>query len=154
MYFSFINILFQNVLFYVLTDDTKWAKETLVNPDEHIYYVGSSETDTLDGLSLSNTDQVGNSKHYLLDYKSRTNFTNLCAPSKNSPTQSVLQIFCSSISSTKFKPNLCAEICQTLFAILPICGPKKILILAVRAKSLKNMYVVEIDPWSLTTFFS
>jgi len=34
-----------------------------------------------------------------------------------------------SISPTKLKPNLCAEICQKLFTICPICVPKKLLIL-------------------------
>jgi hypothetical protein len=54
----FLNF-FQNVLFYVLTDDVEWAEENLINSEEHIYYVGSRETDTLDDLSLSYNDQIG-----------------------------------------------------------------------------------------------
>jgi len=30
-----------------------------------------------------------------------------------------------SISPTKFKPNLCAEIRHMLFAVLPICAPNE-----------------------------
>ena len=48
------------MLFYVLTDDVEWAEENLINLDEHIYYAGSKETNTIDGLSLSNRDQIGN----------------------------------------------------------------------------------------------
>jgi len=53
-------------------------------------------------------------------------FTNLCASIENLLVQIVCQKFRNLISPTKFKPNLCAEICQTLFAVLPICAPKKV----------------------------
>jgi len=71
----------------------------------------------------------------------KVNFTNLCAPSKNLPAQIVQGKFCHLISPTKFKPNLCAEICQMLFAVLPICAPKKLLIRLCGRKSLSNMLV-------------
>jgi len=61
----------------------------------------------------------------LLTLSSGLNFTNLCAPSKKSTVHSVQIKIRSSISPTKCKPNLCAEICQTLFAICQICAPKK-----------------------------
>jgi len=49
-----------------------------------------------------------------------------------------------SISPTKFYPNLCAGICQTLFAVRPICAPKKFLILCAQKKL--RSYIDELDP--------
>ncbi len=64
--FNEISFFFQYVLFYVLTDDVEWAEKTLINHEKGIYYVGSKETSTIDGLSLSNNDQIG--ELYLLSF--------------------------------------------------------------------------------------
>jgi len=40
------------------------------------------------------------------------NFTKLCSTSKKTPAHRVWQKICRLISPTKFKPNMCAEICQ------------------------------------------
>jgi len=74
------------------------------------------------------------------------NFINLCSASKDTrggifsradyelvpsmtkntaSAHSILPKIGRSISPTKFKPNLCAEICQILFAVCPIFAPKK-----------------------------
>jgi hypothetical protein len=47
-----------------------------------------------------------------------------------------------SISPTKFKPNLFAEICQMLFAVCPVCDQKK----TFHPVRSKNQRVHEIDP--------
>jgi hypothetical protein len=57
--FNEISLFFQYVLFYVLTDDVEWAEKTLINHEKGIYYVGSKENSTIDGLSLSKNDQIG-----------------------------------------------------------------------------------------------
>jgi hypothetical protein len=48
---------FQPVLFYIVTDDTAWAKETLENIPENIYVVGVQGIST--ALNITETDQVG-----------------------------------------------------------------------------------------------
>jgi len=61
----------------------------------------------------------------MFNHRSGGDFTKLCLPSEKISAHSVGRKICCSISPTKFKPNLRAEICQTLFAICQICAPKK-----------------------------
>jgi len=49
---------------------------------------------------------------------------NKFAKRKDGDTQRFRKICCS-VSPTKCKRNLCAEIHQTLFAVCPICTPQK-----------------------------
>jgi len=69
---------------------------------------------------------------------------NCVANQKDAGAHSICQKICCSISPTQFKPNLCAEIRLTLFAICPICAPKKASH-PVRSKNPRE-YVDEIDP--------
>ena len=47
---------FQNVIFYVLSDDPKWVQQTLVNEANQIFYVGSQMSS---GNKFSETDKIG-----------------------------------------------------------------------------------------------
>ena len=48
--------IFQNVLFYVISDDDQWAKDNLVNESYQVYYAGSG------GTSFSQNDKIGKSR--------------------------------------------------------------------------------------------
>jgi len=61
----------------------------------------------------------------LLYFLLRVDFIKLYSTGKKTPAYSIWQKILHSISQSKFKPDLCAEICQTLFAVCPYCGPKK-----------------------------
>jgi len=66
-------------------------------------------------------------------------------PSKKTPAHSVWQKNCCSLSPTQFKPNLCAEIRQMLFAIRTICAPEKAYH-PMHAKK-QRLYVDEMNTW-------
>ncbi len=79
------------------------------------------------GYELNDTKQ----KYFFLVWKnwrtcfsSGVNFTKLCSKGKKLPANRVWRKIHCSISPTKFKPNLWAKICQTLFVIPSICAPK------------------------------
>lgn len=57
--------------------------------------------------------------------KGRFHQTLIVCQAKREGTQRLAKKNCHSISPTKLKPNMCAENCQTLFAVYPICALKK-----------------------------
>lgn len=52
-----IKTIFQNVLFYVLSDDYKWAQDNLESISDSIYFTGAKEFVT--NQTLSEVEQKG-----------------------------------------------------------------------------------------------
>ena len=53
-----IKTIFQNVLFYVLSDDYKWAQENLESISDSIYFTGAME-EFVTNQTLSEVEQKG-----------------------------------------------------------------------------------------------
>jgi hypothetical protein len=55
-----LSVFFQNIVFYVVSDDAALAKANLLNVDENVFFMGYPEKSLVDGRDLIWEDQIGN----------------------------------------------------------------------------------------------
>ena len=63
---------FQNIIFYVVSDDEKWVKKNLENSSQNIFYVGAKKKSFVNQETFNATEQLGTIMFFLSNSKQNT----------------------------------------------------------------------------------